>query len=105
MPIDILKDDLQLTTKALNAKEETLNHIEALNKLGSWELDIETNKVTWSKQSFLNYGYEPYSFEPNLEFFFSHLTPYYIPLVQEALKNVLSTGKRKAIQCKIIRPL
>ena len=64
-----------MRTKDSDALNNLYKHIESLHLLGSWELDLVTYKALWSEQTYINYGYEPYSIEPSLEFFFSRLVP------------------------------
>jgi len=95
----IEKNDLQ---KKLEAKEETLLHIEELNNIGSWEIDLMTHEVIWSKQLYLIYGYELNSIEPSFELFFSHLRPKYIDEAKTILQKVISGAKRQVLQCQIV---
>lgn len=101
MPIDIVQNNLQLTLQQLQAKEETLIYIEEFNKLGSWELDLLTNTTTWSKQTYLNYGYEPYSVQPSLEFFLSHLVPKFLPEAQKVINKTIESGTPQTLKCQI----
>jgi len=101
MPIDTLSDNLQIATQKLRAKEEALEQIEVLNKLGSWELDLRTNHVTWSVQTYKNYGYNKDDIIPSLEFFFSHLVPKYIPLAKETIQTIIRTGQKQQLRCQI----
>lgn len=41
----------------LERKEKLLQDAQGLAKTGSWELDLETQEVTWSKQMFLNFNF------------------------------------------------
>lgn len=90
-----------MQTNVSDATHNLLKHIESLNLLGSWELDISANKVIWSKQTYINYGYEPYSFEPSIDFFLSHLVPKFIPQAQIALRDTLQSKDIQTLQCQI----
>ena len=79
-----------------------MNILESLNLIGSWELDLSTKKIIWSKQTYLNYGYEPYSIEPSLEFFFARLVPKYIPQVQAILQTITQSKEVHTLQAQII---
>ena len=80
----------------------TNDSIESFNLLGSWELDLVTNQVTWSEQTYRNYGYEPYSIKPDLNFFFSHLVPRFIPQAQQAIEKAIASKKVQTLQCQIL---
>jgi two-component system CheB/CheR fusion protein len=43
----------------LVVQNKALEEAQALGKIGAWEIDFATNKVTWSKETYLMYGYEP----------------------------------------------
>ena len=98
MPIDVRRDDIQIALNELKAKENIFVLMEKMNKLGSWELDLATGKATWSAQNYINYGYEPYSVEPGLKFFLSHLLPKDVIVAQEKLQEIISTGQTKTFQ-------
>ena len=76
--------------------------IESFNLLGSWELDLVTNKAIWSEQTYINYGYEPFSVEPSLEFFFSRLLPKDIPLAKITIQKAIENKTMQSLQCQII---
>ena len=69
MPIDIKNDDLDTAIKKLKARENTLRQLEAVSKLGSWEVDLQTHKSIWSDMSYKIYGISKET-PVTLEFFF-----------------------------------
>ena len=101
MPIDLQKDSLQTALRKLQAKETTFSLLEKISELGSWEVDLKTNKSIWSKQSYINYGYEPFTIEPSLQVFLSHLTPEDLPRAQATLKKIMASGQADTFQCRI----
>jgi len=90
-----------MQTNVSDTVYNVLTHIESLNLLGSWELDISTKKIIWSKQTYINYGYEPYSVEPSIDFFLSRLVPKFVPKAQETLQNLLQSKEIQTLQCQI----
>jgi len=101
MPIDTLEDNLHIAMQKLQKKEEILNQIESLNKLGSWELDLKTNTVTWSNQMYVNYGYNKDEVTPSLEFIFARLLPKYHKAFQDGLTSITTTGKEQQLSFQI----
>ena len=81
--------------------ETILQHISTLNLLGSWELNLVTGKAMWSKQTYINYGYEPFSMQPSVEFFLANLLPEFVPLAKEKLKSLPTSKKIETFQAKI----
>ncbi|MGH1337338.1 MAG: PAS domain-containing protein [Aureispira sp.] len=52
------KQQLERDKNVLLDREEKLKEAQRLSKVGSWELDLMTNHLTWSKQQYLTYGLE-----------------------------------------------
>jgi len=101
MPINLQDDTLEIALKKLKARENTFELLESINKIGSWEVDLITHQSFWSKQIYVNYGYEPFSVEPSMEFFFSHVIPQDLQKTQEALNQIIATELAQTHQCKV----
>jgi len=100
MPINLHHDDLQIALKKLKAKEATFELLESINKLGSWEVDLKTHHSIWSKQSYINYGYEPFSVEVSLDLFLSHIVPQDLESTKKAINRIITTGAADTHQCR-----
>jgi PAS domain S-box-containing protein len=55
------------------ANEAMLRQAEHMAKLGSWEVDLQTNSIKWSDETFRIFGYTPGEVEPSLTTFLSHV--------------------------------
>jgi len=90
--IDDSKTIRMIVTKALKAAGfDTIEAgngregIEAVNaqlqlaidvaRLGTWDWDLQTGKITWSDQFFTLLGYTPGEIEPSTQTWFKHLEP------------------------------
>jgi PAS domain S-box-containing protein len=51
--------ELKLAEESLRRSEETLNHAQEIAKMGSWEYDLFTDSVTWSKNYYKLIGLDP----------------------------------------------
>lgn len=96
-------ENLQIALKKLKARERSFEQLEAIAMMGSWEIDLKSKKSLWSKQSYINYGYEPFSFEPSLETFFAHLVPEYVLPAKTLLQDILNKKEVTDFFCKITR--
>ena len=103
MPIDIEKDDLKTALKKLKARENAFKQLEAISKLGSWELDLKTKISHWSEQSYKIYGFKKDEVTPTLDFFLSLLLPEYKEQAKESLQLAIKTGKAISFKCKTKR--
>ncbi len=101
MPIDIEKDDVQTALKKLKARENAFQLLESISKLGSWEVDLITHQSIWSKNSYLIYDIKPFSIQPSLEYFLSHLLPEYLQKAQQIIKELMQTRQPQTFQGKI----
>lgn len=59
----------------LAESEQRLRETQELAKLGTWEYDLETEKITWSDETFKIIGVSSESGEPSLEGFLSTVHP------------------------------
>jgi diguanylate cyclase (GGDEF)-like protein/PAS domain S-box-containing protein len=102
MPIDIEKDDVKTALKKLKARETTLRKLEMVSKLGSWEVDLKTNKSTWSDRSYDIYGIDKNT-NITIETFFSLLLPEYIKTAKDTLDLAIKTAQPVTLSCKAKR--
>ncbi|SFV55715.1 diguanylate cyclase/phosphodiesterase (GGDEF & EAL domains) with PAS/PAC sensor(s) [hydrothermal vent metagenome] len=101
MPIDIEKDDIPTALKKLKARENNFQELEKMSNFGSWEVDLITKKSIWSENSYRIYGYEPFSIEPNLDTFFSHVLPQDAPRAKFAIEKALKSHQVENFQGQI----
>ena len=101
MPIDIEQDDIETALKKLKARENSLRQLEAISGMGSWEVDLKTQKSIWSDQSYSNYGLDKATTEPTYETFLSSIVPQDLPLVQKSIAEGIATKEVVHIVCRI----
>lgn len=61
--------------EALREKEWLLSESQRIANIGSWSVDLEKNKITWSDETYRIYGVSPETFEPTRESFISLIHP------------------------------
>lgn len=98
-----LLEDLETTRKKLHARENSFKQFEALSNLGSWEVDLQTHKSTWSQQSYKIYGFELGEIEPSLEFFFSRIHPDDLASAKSTLQKTIEARAPRSFKCRIIK--
>ncbi len=61
--------------EALLESQEMLNRAQEIAHLGSWELDLINNDLTWSDEVYRIFGLEPQEFGATYEAFLAHVHP------------------------------
>lgn len=84
----------KLSEEALRINEAALNHAQEISRMSSWELDLTTNKLIWSKNYYQMMGI-PLNTEIKTEFFIErvhpddlHLVDHYYTLLKQTKKPV-----------------
>ena len=99
-----LERRVEQRTAALQQSEARLREAQQVARLGSWELDVQAGKLTWSAEVFSIFGLSPDEAEPTYERFLQHYFPpdegtRYIHLINRAIQQ----GEPYATDLKIIR--
>lgn len=94
----------QRTEAALHHKEARLLEAQRVAHVGSWELDVHTQKITWSEESFHLFGFDPTQPEPSYEDHIQHIHPDDRALVQAAVTQMATTGQPFVLDFRIIHP-
>ena len=96
--------DRTLAQENLLRSEEHLKQSQEIAHLGSWELDITNNRLTWSDEVYRIFGLEPQSFGATYEAFLEAIHPDDRTTVDEAYSNSVREGKNSyEIEHRIIR--
>lgn len=87
-----------VTSRAMLIKAEEIGN------MGAWELDLDTNDLTWSKEVYNIYGLDPRSGKPKYEFVINTLAPESKNDFLKAIDDALKWRKPFDIDFIIIRP-
>jgi PAS domain S-box-containing protein len=95
---------VRMRTEELTRSEERLLEAQEIARIGSWEWDIEANRVWWSKELHRLFGTDPDSFDASYEAYLQRLHPEdrerAHAVVQEAYRTKLPFG----FDHRVIRP-
>ncbi|HSL22186.1 MAG TPA: PAS domain S-box protein [Vicinamibacterales bacterium] len=90
---------------ALRASAARLNKAEAIAHLGSWELDLATNTLSWSDEVYRIFGLQPQEFPATYEAFLQAVHPDDRAAVDAAYTSSLREGRDSyEIEHRIVRP-
>jgi len=91
------------TEKELRKTQATLMLAQRIGRVGSWELDVDANRLSWSEETFRIFGRDPETFQPTNEAFFASVHPEDRARVQAASHAALASGTRYEIEHRIQR--
>ncbi|WP_281337274.1 PAS domain-containing protein [Flavobacterium eburneipallidum] len=103
---EILKSnyqDLIGVNNQLKIFDESSKQAEILGKYGSWTLDYNTSKFTYSDNQFRLMGCDPQSFEPCIDNILENVHPEDHSIVDNAFKKASTSMKIPAINYRVIR--
>lgn len=81
------------SAEKLHRIQQNLDETQRLALLGSWEWDITSGTLTWSDQTFRNFGMEPRSIAPTFEEYVARLHPDDRDLVSTTVQTAVVSGQ------------
>ncbi len=96
-----ISDRKQAEAKIIKS-EADLIEAQALAHIGNWEFDLQTQKITWSREIFLMFGCDPNQPEPNFADYLDMIYPDDRALLQQCLELALSEKIPYKIDYRII---
>ncbi len=92
------------TQEALEENEKRLSRSQEIAHLGSWELDLTSNQLTWSDEVYRIFGLKPQEFGATYEAFLNAVHPEDRKAVDEAYSGSLREGRDTyEIEHRVIR--
>lgn len=96
--------DRKRAEEARRRSEARLNRSQEIAHLGSWELDLTTNELTWSDETYRLFGIEPQEFTATYEAFLERVHPDDRQAVDDAYMGSLRDGRDTyEIEHRIVR--
>jgi signal transduction histidine kinase len=99
---DALSSETSLR-EALARAEQILAESQELALIGSWEWDIATGRLTWTAQTFRNFGEDPRTFTPSFENYTERLHPEDREMMQQVVQASLLSRKPFDYYHRLIR--
>lgn len=91
--------------QALRENERRLTRAEEIAHLGSWELDLQNNRLTWSDEVYRIFGLQPREFAATYEAFLEAVHPDDREAVDAAYSASIQAGQDSyEIEHRVVRP-
>ncbi|KPJ90772.1 MAG: hypothetical protein AMJ55_13030 [Gammaproteobacteria bacterium SG8_15] len=92
------------TLKELEKSREHLRHALEASQTGTWEWDIETNKVHWSDGVEAMFGMHPGTFQGSYEAFYNLVHPDDRPMLNDIIEQALEQDKPYYVEYRCVYP-
>jgi PAS domain S-box-containing protein len=87
----------------LRKREATLSLVQKIARVGSWEMDVATEAMTWSKESFRIFDCRPDKFVPTRGSFYSLLDQESVNRVRPAHHRAIEKGESYTVEYRVVR--
>src|SRR6266567_2856402 len=98
------EEALGALSRDLQDSKAKLEEAQRITHVGYWELDLETNRVTWSDETYRIHGLQPQDRPMDLAAVREKIHPEDWDIVCRALEEALSSGARYNVECRVLRP-
>jgi diguanylate cyclase (GGDEF)-like protein/PAS domain S-box-containing protein len=89
---------------ALRDREAGLRMAQHVGKVGSWERDLSSNRLTWSEETFRIFGADPATFVPTRESLFERVHPEDVARLKRAAEDAQAGLSPFAIDYRVVQP-
>ncbi|MBV5322194.1 MAG: protein kinase [Sulfuricurvum sp.] len=86
----------------LKSNEEKLNKAQQISHVGGWEYDSVSNEIIWSAETYRIYELKPFSISIDNDWFFAHIYPDDVELIQDAVEKAFSGERRYDVTHRIL---
>lgn len=100
---DSLEEQVAERTRALQQTADLLREAQRIGRMGHWEWDIESGRLTWSDEVYRLFGL-PVGSEQTFETFLSRVHPDDRKKVQQTVADALASGEPQTVVHRILLP-
>lgn len=90
--------------EAVKQKQALLDESQQLAHIGSWDLDLKTNRFVWTDETYRIFGFAPQAFQPTIEDFTNTIHPDDRTMVMEKYHEAMVTKIFDDVDYRVIRP-
>jgi len=94
----------KLATEALKEKEYLLSESQRMGRIGSWSVDLASDVLTWTRETYRLYGVSPETFVPSSETFYDLVHPDDRERMRESIRAMLAGEHPNATEFRVVLP-
>lgn len=87
---------------ALEKMKNLLDEIQAVAKIGGWEVDFENNTHSWTEENFRIHETSPEEYTPTIDSAIKFYAPESVPIIRKAVDDAIKFGKEFDLELDII---
>ena len=95
--------ELRQVAETLRRQSVLLEKIQATAQIGGWELNLLTNELTWSEETYRIHGRTQADYTPTVESAIGFYTPETEPLIRHAVEAAIASAARYDLELQIVR--
>lgn len=96
-------EEMRLKNEQLALNNESNSLTEQIGDFGTWFLNLETNKYTFSENEYRLLGVKPFSFEASMEGFLKYIHPEDVSYVKDIILKMITRDKLVPFMYRVIR--
>jgi signal transduction histidine kinase len=96
-------EEMRLKNEQLALNNESNSLTEQIGDFGTWFLNLETNKYTFSENEYRLLGVKPFSFEASMEGFLKYIHPEDVSFVKDIILKMITRDKLVPFMYRVIR--
>ena len=96
--------DRKQAEQLLLKSDTHLKVAQRIGKVGSWEFEINTGKLTWSDEIFRIYGLQPSPEPPNYDELQRYIYPDDLELFNETVQNAINLAQSYDLEHRLVQP-
>ncbi len=94
--------ELREVAEILRKRSMLLDKVQQTARIGGWEIDLRTNALTWTYETYRIHGLTPGQYIPTVESAIGLYTPDDVPVIRQALGAAITAAVQFDVELKII---
>lgn len=94
--------ELREVAEILRKRSMLLDKVQQAARIGGWEIDLRTNALTWTYETYRTHGLTPGQYIPTVESAIGLYTPDDVPVIRQALGATITAAVQFDVELKII---